>query len=109
MPLTKRQFELGIDEEGEEWMRQVYRLLAEHRDLAYSTEELEEAILGAEVMAAADSWKFTHALEILAEIGAVDRRQVDRSEYHAFLQDFDTGTWYSAKHIASLPPPIPQS
>ena len=45
MPLTKRQFELGVDEEGENLMRQVYDLLAIHPELAYSLQELEEAFL----------------------------------------------------------------
>jgi hypothetical protein len=103
MPLTKRQFELGIDEEGEDWMRQVYRLLAEHRDLAYSSEELLETIFGNSISAAANSSKFNLSLEILAEIGAVDKREVDRTDYYAFLQEFDTGTWYSAKHTLASP------
>jgi hypothetical protein len=36
MPLSKRQFELGVDEEGENLMIQVYDLLAANPDLAYS-------------------------------------------------------------------------
>jgi hypothetical protein len=103
MPLTKRQFELGIDEEGEELMRLVYRLLDDNRDLAYSTEEIQATVVGAGVTAAANSAKFFRALEVLAEIGAVDKGDVDRTDYYAFLQDFDTGTWYSAKHAPSAP------
>ena len=92
MPLSKRQFELGIDDEGEEWMRQAFRLLAEHRDLAYSTGELEELILGAEVPYR-NSQKFSHILDILAEIGAVDKGEVDQTEYYVFSYDVDTKTW----------------
>ena len=103
MPLTKRQFDLGIDEEGEEWMRQVYLLLAEHRDLAYSFEELKETVLGGGITASTQASKFNRALEVLAEIGALDKGEVDRTDYYAFLQEFDTGTWFSAKHTLSSP------
>ena len=93
MPLSKRQFELGIDEEGEEWMRQAYHLLAEHRDLAYSTEELQETILGAGVSAATKSPKFAQVLDVLAEIGAVDKGKVDRTNYYIVGYEFNTDTW----------------
>lgn len=46
MPISKGQLELGIDSEAEEWMRQAHNLLAENRDLAYSTWEPHEAVLG---------------------------------------------------------------
>ena len=93
MPLSKRQFELGIDEEGEEWMRQAYRLLAEHRDLAYSTNELHEAILGTPVYPDAKSLKFASVLDVLAEIGAVDKGEVDRTDYYIIGYEFNTDTW----------------
>lgn len=99
MPLTKRQFELGIDSEAEEWMRQAYRLLAEHRDLAYSVEELEEAILGAEVPHDR-SMKLVRALEVLADIGAADKGVVESTEYYAFLAEFDTSTWERSRSLS---------
>ncbi len=92
MPLTKRQFELGLDEEAEDWMRQAYQLLAGHRDLAYSAEELRHATLGES--SDATLWKkFDHALYILAEIGAVEVRIVDGLQYLAFLEEVDTESW----------------
>ena len=103
MPLTKRQFDLGIDEEGEELMRQVYRLLAEHRDLAYSFEELKDTILGGVITAYNQASKYSRALDVLAEIGALDIGEVEQTDYDTFLQEFDTGTWYSAKHTLSSP------
>jgi hypothetical protein len=92
MPLSKRQFDLGVDDEGEEWMRQAYRLLAEHRDLAYSAEELEDTILGDEVPSS-KSQKFGQVFDTLAEIGAVDKGVVDGTIYYVFVYDFDTKTW----------------
>ncbi len=92
MPLTKRQFELGIDDEAEHLMRQAYQMLTEYRDLAYSARELQEAILRDD---ATDdmSRKLNHALDVLAEIGAADKGVVEGAEYYAFLAEFDTNTW----------------
>jgi hypothetical protein len=92
MPLSKRQFELGIDDEGEEWMRQAYQLLADQRDLAYSTEELEGSVFGDEV-SSSQSRKFALILDILAEIGAIDKGVVDKVVYYVFVFEFDTNTW----------------
>lgn len=92
MPLSKRQFELGIDSEANNWMRQAYQLLAEHPDLAYSWVELQEAILGNEV-SFETAGKLIHALDVLAEIGAFDKAIVHSTDYYAFREEFDTDTW----------------
>jgi Fe2+ or Zn2+ uptake regulation protein len=92
MPLTKRQFELRIDEEMEDWMRQVYHLLNNHRDLAYSSEELCQAVLGKSRDLSA-SEKLHRSLDALARIGAVERREVHETAYYAFSMAFDTQTW----------------
>jgi hypothetical protein len=105
MPLTKRQFELGVDEEGETMMRQVYELLAAHSELAYSLQEIQGAILGQNSFDT--SGKVQRAVKALVGIGAVDQREVGERDYFAFLQVFDTGTWMSAKHSFALPPPFP--
>ena len=107
MPLTRRQFELGIDEESESWMRLVYELLENHRHLAYSAEELREAILG-QATDAFKAEKFGRAVDVLAQISAVDKRWLDDIEYYAYLQEFDTGTWKSAK-LSPPPPPAVRS
>lgn len=100
MPLTKRQFELGVDEEGEEFMRRVYQFLSAHPELAYSQDEIQEMIRAQDP--SADEIKVEKTLEMLSGIGAVEKRQFDstgyRTDYFAFLQEFDTGTWMSAKH-----------
>ena len=109
MPLTKRQFELGVDEEGENIMRQVYELLAAHSGLAYSLQEIHVAILGQPSanygLRMQTTAKVRTVVKVLVGIGAVDQREVADTEYYAFLQKFDTGTWMSAKH--SFPPPPP--
>jgi hypothetical protein len=105
MPLTKRQFELGVDEEGETIMRQVYELLAAHSELAYSLQEIQGAILPKDSFpnfGPQQAGKVQRAVRVLVGIGAVDVREVGDRDYFAFLQKFDTGTWMSAKH--SFPP-----
>ena len=97
MPLSIRQFDLGINEEIESWMRQVYELLLGHRELAYSATELRQAIL-ADSAAVSNSDSFGRALEVLAELRAIEKRWVNDEDYYAFLQEFDTGAWMSAKH-----------
>ncbi len=92
MPLSKRQFELGIDSESEDWMRQAYQFLAGQPDLAYSLQELEEAILGIKALSG-NSGKLEHSLDVLAEIGAFDKARVRGTDYYAFREDFDTSTW----------------
>ena len=92
MPLPRRQLELGIDFEAEDWMRQAYQLLAEHPDLAYSSGELAEAILGTDASTEKVS-KLNHALDVLAEIGAFDKAEVKGEDYYAFREKIDTNTW----------------
>ena len=92
MPIPKRQLDLGIDSQDEDLMRQAYQLLAEHRDLAYSSGELEEAFLGKEA-SSGRSDKLNHALDVLAEIGAFDKANVKGKDYYIFREEIDTDTW----------------
>lgn len=92
MPLSVRQFEMGIDQEMENWMREVYELLSGHPDSAYSQGELQQAVLGIPTPVT-KLQKFGRALDVLAEIRAVDKRWVGNSDYYAFSRGFDTNTW----------------
>ena len=101
MPLTRRQFELGIDDELETTMRGIYNLLHGHRNLAYSIDELEiefigqprEDVSGGPVINVVAVRKLSRALRLLVELGAVAKRTVDVTDYYAFLRRFDTRTW----------------
>jgi len=42
MPITRRQFEMGIDNRIEEWMEKIRAYLCEHRDEAFAKEELRK-------------------------------------------------------------------
>ncbi len=98
MPINRRQVDLGMDEEDESWMRHVYELLAAHRDLAYSSGELCQAILG--VSCPDDTTvKFSHALDALVWIGAVEKGKVADTDYYAFLREFDTRSWEAMPEV----------
>ena len=110
MPLSRRQFDLGVNDEGERLMREAYEMLADRRDLAYSREEIREALLGRDLRSVAvdtiskhslnDDEHLRRALAVLVGIGALEQREVRGTPYYAFLQEFDTGTWLSAKHTS---------
>ena len=94
MPLTKRQFELGVDEA---LLRRVYLLLSAHPELAYTPDEIQLEIQAE--ASAADGIDVENALKVLSGMGAVEEREVGEVDYFTFLQEFDIGTWKSAKHI----------
>ena len=86
MPLSKRHFELGIDDQVENYMHRVYNLLSGGKDLAYSFEELRQDVLGegpgpGYVADRAERDKFDRALDVLVEISAVERRELGDTGY----------------------------
>ena len=92
MPITKRQFELGIDEDIQEWMRKIYDLLKADREIAFSYEELRHDFLG-NSYSYSEGTKLGRALEVLVEISALDKRRVTDTDYYAFHWEFDTDSW----------------
>jgi len=42
MPITRKQFESEIDPEIEEWMKKIHTFLAEHKDEAFTADELKK-------------------------------------------------------------------
>jgi len=92
MPITKRQFELGIDEDIQSWMQKIYALLSKNRESAYSTEEIRDSLAG-DVFQDATSKMIYRARDVLVEIGAIDKRPVDFTDYFAFGSEFDTRSW----------------
>ncbi|MBM3941840.1 MAG: hypothetical protein FJ316_02735 [SAR202 cluster bacterium] len=92
MPLTKRQFELRIDDEVESLMRSIYEQVGRHRELAYSQYELEEILVG-EHVSSHQRRKIQQALEALTRISALDKRDIGGTDYYAFLQGFNTDSW----------------
>ncbi len=93
MPITRRQFELGINEQVEEVMKAISEFLATRRQEAFEKHELASA-LG--VLDAGDEplermrkfnsevgLRFVSAMSRLVELGVVQVRLVEGSEYYA--------------------------
>ena len=96
MPITKRQFDLGIDEDIQSWMQKIYALLSTDRELAYSFQEIQEALLH-DAFQVQTLERLNRALDVLVEIGAIDKRSVDDTGYFAFGSEFDTSSWVPTK------------
>lgn len=82
MPITRRQFELGIDHQLEEYMRRIYDLLQAHEDEAYSAEELG-AELGLTEFDLTDWQRLNKALERLVAHDVTSERRVLDKRYYA--------------------------
>lgn len=103
MPITKRQFELRINEEIGKWMVAVYSYLADHKDLAYSSAEIRDVMantLGRPRILDDDRGGVAVrtdilgiALDRLVGTGAVQERVVAGGNYYSFYHEFDTDTW----------------
>lgn len=93
MPITRKQFDLGIDHLIERWMLKIHELLSQHRDKAYSEEELKAALsylpIAEGTIAELAHVKRRHpaeaALEKLVELGAIEARIVESKTYYAYL------------------------
>ena len=92
MPLTKRQFELGVYDETEGLMCLLYDLLSQNRHLAYtySEGELLEMHNG---KSEGRTGQIRRALEALTNAEAVQSREIDGTLYYAFWQDVDQAAW----------------
>ena len=98
MPLTRREYELGIDEDTSLAMRTIYSVLEFDRELAYSFDELSREV--SKPLPSAQltlSWSLeklvSHALVPLASIGAIEQRTVKNADYYAFAREWDTESW----------------
>ena len=104
MPITRRQFELGIDDTIAEWMRKVHALLAHNRDQAFSEQEINDAFKD-DINAFQRELRIARgfdpdedhiivgrppiptAIAKLREIFAVEAREVDSGIYYAYRGD----------------------
>lgn len=102
MPITRRQFELGIDDLIATWMTKVHAFLSRNRDQAFTEKEIAEALKD-DIKAAqpelrrARGWPPDRNIELeppirtalakLEEIFAADARKVHEDIYYAYLRD----------------------
>ena len=88
MPITGKQFELGIDSVMEGWMRRIHQFLTSHKEEAFTVVELAKELNGMpqkyqQLGELAVDEAFKVALDKLVEIGAVDSRIIRRERYYA--------------------------
>lgn len=93
MPISRLQFELGIDASIEALMVSVYDLLETNQHTAYSEEELYELFTANAPGSYIDTSYMDIALQKVVELGAVEARAVANAQYYAFRQEIDTSTW----------------
>ena len=86
MPITRRQFELEIDSKIEEWAKKVYAFLVEHKDEAFTSDELENQWrhdYDSRTWLGVESEVFTKALNKLVELRAAEERQIRGKYYYS--------------------------
>ena len=90
MPMTRRQFELGVGPETEGLMRRVYEFLSANRELAYTRDELSREFEGNN---GSDLTDLGHALRALEDVRAVEAREVRGEWHYALYKEVDSNTW----------------
>ena len=93
MPITRKQFELGIDNAAKDWMKRLHSFLADHKAEAFSAQELAEregvewSTFDGEPVGDA---RFVHyALDKLSRLDWVERRWVRDEWYYAYSSPWE--------------------
>ncbi len=81
MPITRKQFEIGIDPKIEEWMEKIRAFLSEHKDEAFNANELLEALHGRN-----EPKDFLAAVEKLVELGAAEKKIIRGTDYYSYRE-----------------------
>ena len=93
MPISRLQFEMGIDDGIEALMVSVYDLLESNPDAAYSEEELYRRFTANAPGSYIDTSHLDIALQKVVGLGCVEARAVANATYYAFLCEIDKETW----------------
>jgi uncharacterized protein YktB (UPF0637 family) len=109
MPITRKQFEEGVDEKLEEWMKKIQKFLEQHNNEAFSLEELhkefEQYLLrllsedekislkvakeDAFIFLPGEKQAFDSALDKLVEMKKAEKRIIRDKEYYSFWKKRD--------------------
>jgi hypothetical protein len=86
MPVTRRQFELGIDQEIEDFMKKIYLFLAQRSDQAFGEEEIfqEHAVEMPDRLSALYKHPLHIALERLVEQEAAKKKGIRDRNYYTY-------------------------
>ncbi len=82
MPITRKQFEWGVDTEIEDWMNKILAFLAEHENEAFTRDELWKLIYKQTSWQMTVREAFNEALDKLVFIKDVERRIIRDVEYY---------------------------
>ena len=86
MPITRRQFEWGVDAEIEEWMEKIRAFLAEHKDEAFTMDELWKAIYAKSSWPTSVREAFVEALDKLVIIETAETRIIRDIKYYLYFK-----------------------
>ena len=89
MPITRKQFELGITPKIEGLMKKAHEHLAEHRDHAFSVNDLKLLIQLPDIEAyhSSDLEDLEAAMDMLARTGAVEARIIRNTKYYSYTSE----------------------
>ena len=109
MPITRKQFDMGIDQRTEEWMEKIRTFLTEHKDEAFTREEIRQnyhkdllelltdqqkeflKLRGGNdpfTVLSDESSAFNAALEKLVEMDEVEERRIRGEDYYSGIEVF---------------------
>ena len=86
MPMTRRQYELGISNEMQDWMEKTYTFLKQYQDSAYTRDELGELLEAGNAFTDFEDdtdTLFDEALKKLVFLHCVEARQLYDTLYFA--------------------------
>lgn len=83
MPITRKHFELGIDTKIEQWMKKIHSFLTEHKDAAFTADELWKTLYGEGPWLTWEYEAFEKALDKLVEVEAAEKRLILDVAYYS--------------------------
>ncbi len=84
MPIPRRLFDLGINEEIEKWMRKIDVFLSARKEEAFYRDELWKLIYGKPSWTTSEKVAFDVALEKLLEVGKLEKRSIQGVDYYGY-------------------------
>jgi len=85
MPITKRQFDWGVDGEIEAWMDKIKQYLKENKDKAFTAYELMEIFHGKAAWGISEKDAFNEAIEKLEEEESIEKKKIREDIYYILL------------------------
>lgn len=83
MPITRKQFEMGTDDEIEKYKKMICDFLIQHKEEAYTAKELADACCGA-IRFPDQSKAIDDAVKKLMELDSVEYRKIHDTYYYSY-------------------------